>query len=237
MPALGIAQETGKLLQWLKSEGQTVKKGEVLMVVETDKTTVEIEADANGILSNVTAVVGEDVPVGQVIALILAPGEAAPQKTKPAAVEKPSEVVSKPDVSTSVAASPLARRIAEENNVDLSKVKPSGEKIEKADVLAYLESIKHTSNARLTPASPKARVAADERGVDVAKVKGSGPEGAVLYANVMAAAATKAVAPVARPAPQPAEEQEIIKTGTIWRIMAERTTQSWTSVPHFYLTR
>jgi len=75
MPALGIAQETGKLLQWMKAEGEAVKKGDVLMVVETDKTTVEIEADASGILSNVTIGVGQEAPVGQVIALILAPGE------------------------------------------------------------------------------------------------------------------------------------------------------------------
>ena len=153
MPALGIAQETGKLLQWMKSEGEAVKKGEILMVVETDKTTVEIEADASGILSNVTLGVGQEVPVGQVIALILAPGEAARphQAALPAGrgeIEATERGKSEPS-ATGVAASPLARRIAEENNVNLSLVKPAGEKIEKADVLAYLESLKQRSNARL----------------------------------------------------------------------------------------
>src|SRR4051794_17511708 len=75
MPALGVAQQTGTLLKWLKAEGQSVTKGEPLMEIETDKATVEIEASASGILARVTANPGAEVPVGQTIALILAPGE------------------------------------------------------------------------------------------------------------------------------------------------------------------
>src|SRR5215210_6175324 len=75
MPALGMAQETGTLIQWLKSVGDSVTKGEPLMEIETDKATVEIEAPASGILSNITAQAGDVIPVGQRIALILAPGE------------------------------------------------------------------------------------------------------------------------------------------------------------------
>lgn len=249
MPALGVAQETGKLLQWMKSEGEAVKKGEILMVVETDKTTVEIEADASGILSNVTLGVGQEVPVGQVIALILAPGEAARPRqaalpTGRGEIEATERGKSEPS-ATGVAASPLARRIAEENNVDLSLVKPAGEKIEKADVLAYLESLKQRSNARLAPASPKARVAAGEHDIDVATIKGSGIEGAVIYGDILSAVAARAPRQAAPPAGRgeaasptgSADDTETVKVGTIWRIMAERTTQSWTSVPHFYLTR
>ena len=77
MPALGVAQEKGTLLNWLKAEGQPVTKGEPLMEVETDKATVEIEAPASGILTNVTASAGDEVPVGNRIAVILAPGEVA----------------------------------------------------------------------------------------------------------------------------------------------------------------
>jgi pyruvate/2-oxoglutarate dehydrogenase complex dihydrolipoamide acyltransferase (E2) component len=61
MPALGVAQQTGILLKWLKTEGQSVSKGEPLMEVETDKATVEIEAAASGILTNVTASAGDEV--------------------------------------------------------------------------------------------------------------------------------------------------------------------------------
>ncbi|MBM4299278.1 MAG: hypothetical protein FJ143_16190, partial [Deltaproteobacteria bacterium] len=77
MPALGVAQQTGTLLKWLKAEGQKVTKGEPLMEIETDKATVEIEAAGSGVLSNLTAKPGDQVPVGQTIALILAPGETA----------------------------------------------------------------------------------------------------------------------------------------------------------------
>src|SRR5262249_427081 len=77
MPALGVAQEKGTLISWLKAEGQLVTKGEPLMEVETDKATVEIEAPASGILANITASAGDDIPVGKRIAVILAPGEMA----------------------------------------------------------------------------------------------------------------------------------------------------------------
>ncbi|MCL4507088.1 MAG: 2-oxo acid dehydrogenase subunit E2 [Chloroflexi bacterium] len=236
MPALGIAQETGKLLQWLKTEGQMVTKGEVLMVVETDKTTVEIEAGASGILSQVSAQVGQDVPVGQVIALIAEPGESLPIKTQPhvqtAPAESPILSSESPRGKGSVEASPLARRIAEENHIDLSKVKPGGGRIEKADVVAYIEKLIKMPGARLSAASPKARQAAQERGVKLVDIPGSGPEGAVLFADVMASAKTMPAAAIETTAPG-----EIIKPGTVWRIMAERTTQSWTTVPHFYLSR
>src|SRR3954451_15473004 len=78
MPALGMAQETGKLVRWIKSEGDTVTKGEALMEIETDKVTVEIESPANGTLAGVSAVEGEDIPVGRAIAFVVAAGEDVP---------------------------------------------------------------------------------------------------------------------------------------------------------------
>src|SRR6185503_3081011 len=75
MPALGMGQETGTLVTWLKHEGDQVTAGEPLMEVETDKAVVEVEAVASGILAEVTIEEGEIVPVGEVIAMILAPGE------------------------------------------------------------------------------------------------------------------------------------------------------------------
>src|SRR5512141_2914412 len=83
MPALEMAQETGKLLQWLKHAGDAVTKGEPIMEIETDKVTVEIEAPASGTLGGVTAREGESVPVGQTIAWVLEPGEAVPSASAP----------------------------------------------------------------------------------------------------------------------------------------------------------
>jgi pyruvate dehydrogenase E2 component (dihydrolipoamide acetyltransferase) len=83
MPALGMAQDTGKLLRWLKAEGDQVQKGEALMEVETDKVTVEVESPAEGTLAVLGAAEGEDVPVGNRVALILAPNESVPEPAAP----------------------------------------------------------------------------------------------------------------------------------------------------------
>jgi pyruvate dehydrogenase E2 component (dihydrolipoamide acetyltransferase) len=141
MPALGVAQEKGTLLNWFKTEGQSVTKGERLMEIETDKATVEIEAPASGILANVTAFPGDEVPVGNRIAVILAPGEVANEdqarisvsnsQVRPVAQPNPPtspfiQGGSKGDFTTRILASPAARRIAKENGIDLAAVKGSG---------------------------------------------------------------------------------------------------------------
>jgi pyruvate dehydrogenase E2 component (dihydrolipoamide acetyltransferase) len=140
MPALGIAQEKGTLVSWFKAEGEPVKKGEPLMEVETDKATVEIEAPATGILASVSASPGDEVPVGQRIALILAPGDSAvpggaPAPTEPLAVAEMLPSAAKawaesgeisPASTGRILASPKARRIAREKGIDLGALKGSG---------------------------------------------------------------------------------------------------------------
>ena len=82
MPALNPGQETGILLEWLKQEGETIEKGEPLMEIETDKANVEVEAEATGILSNISVQPGDEIHVGKVIAMILSEGESAPESIK-----------------------------------------------------------------------------------------------------------------------------------------------------------
>jgi pyruvate dehydrogenase E2 component (dihydrolipoamide acetyltransferase) len=216
MPALELAQETGKVLRWLKSAGDRVGKGEPIVEIETDKVTVEVEAPAAGVLGEVSAQPGDVVPVGQTIALIFAAGETG--TPAPAAGPGP------------VRASPLARKVAEQHGVELAAVKTASGRVEKADVLAYVESrnapADNGATARIAAASPKARRLAAERGVDMRGVRGSGPGGAVLAADVPAEAV-----PAGR---QPAAAAGV---STVWRIMAERMTASWTTAPHFYLVR
>ena len=89
MPALELAQESGKVLHWLKSPGDAVTQGEPLVEIETDKVTTEIEAPASGVLGDLTARVGDVVPVGQTIALIFAPGEARSVGQAPAVAPPP----------------------------------------------------------------------------------------------------------------------------------------------------
>ena len=241
MPALGMAQETGVLLQWLKAEGDEVTQGEPLMEIETDKATVEVEAQSSGILANITAAPGDEVPVGQVIALILAPGEAAPE-ARPGSVETTVSVPVAPDGSRPEKrlASPVAARIADEHDIDLSQVDARGSRIQKEDVLAHINARaagQSGSGYRLSPASPKARQLAAEHQLDVVTIDGSGPAGAVLVADVSATVeAQKAAEAAALPA---AVEfaGEALPVSRMWQVMAQRLTQSWTTVPHFYLVR
>src|SRR6202163_2514209 len=79
LPALEMAQETGKLISWLKKEGDSITKGEPLLEIETDKAVMEIESPADGVLAGVKAQAGAEVPVGQTIAWIVRPGEAPPK--------------------------------------------------------------------------------------------------------------------------------------------------------------
>ena len=238
LPALGMSQDTGKIVQWLKAEGEQVAKGEPLVEIETDKATVEIEAPADGTLTRVSAVAGDDVPVGHVIAIILAAGEVSPEVGVQPSIETNQQS------ALNRAPSPLASRIAAEHNLDLNQVRSAGKRIQKADVLTYLQdqekAVATSTSPRLTMASPKARRLAAEQGRDLVAIKGSGPGGAVLAADVWAAF-TQAPPPVEVAGAVPSEAttngSDTLALSNTWRIMAERTTQSWTSIPHFYLVR
>jgi pyruvate dehydrogenase E2 component (dihydrolipoamide acetyltransferase) len=194
MPALEMAQETGKLLAWRKKEGDRVTKGEPLLEIETDKAVVEVEAPADGILAGIKAVEGSDIPVGRTIAWIVAPGEAIPAESESAGPAARAGSHAKPETSHTVTA-------------EHKTPPPSGERI-----------------------SPKARRLAKELGVDIATVRGSGPGGEILASDVQAASVA---------ASSQAEKQsgKLEVPSSLGRIMAERTTQSWMSVPHFFVTR
>jgi pyruvate dehydrogenase E2 component (dihydrolipoamide acetyltransferase) len=206
MPALGVAQETGTLLNWLKAEGQSVTQGEPLMEIETDKATVEIEAPASGILSHVTARPGDEIPVGQKIALILAPSEAPPTKEQaPPALDPislpPGEARGEDRHQTStpeLAGKPVTQR-------------------------------QHVSERAL--ASPAAKRIAKERNIDLGFLKGSGPDGAVLAEDVLRSARDSSGP--ARPTPK---IKETVQLTPMRRIVGERMTESKRTAPHFYLT-
>jgi pyruvate dehydrogenase E2 component (dihydrolipoamide acetyltransferase) len=206
MPALEMAQETGKLLAWRKKEGDRVSKGEPLLEIETDKAVVEVEAPADGILVGIKAVEGSDIPVGQIIAWIVAPGERPPAETETAA---PAARTGSHARTESASAAPIA-------------VPPP-----------------QSAQAKI---SPKARRLAKELDVDITKLQGSGPDGEILASDVQAAHVRIADAGVpeglGRSAVKPTPASGHIQSpSTLGRIMAERTTQSWTTVPHFFVSR
>ena len=197
MPALEMAQETGKLLAWRKKEGERVSKGEPLVEIETDKAVVEVEAPADGVLAGIKAMEGADVPVGRTIAWIVAPGEVAP--VEPESVASAARAGSRARAESAE----LAAR-----DTGQPRALPAGAKI-----------------------SPKARRLARELGVDLATVRGSGSEGEVLASDVQAAAAPD------DPAAVQIQSAKIEAPSSLGRIMAERTAQSWTTVPHFFVSR
>jgi pyruvate dehydrogenase E2 component (dihydrolipoamide acetyltransferase) len=260
MPALELAQETGKVVHWLKRPGENVRKGEPIVEIETDKVTVEIEAPASGVLRDVTAQEGDVVPVGRTIAVVVGADEvgaaAAAATVMPAASAAATGAIPAPPAvpvaapaaaaqgagssASSVRASPLARRIAEQHGVDLARIRTPSGRIEKADVLAYVESQKapgagNGRDGRLAAASPKARRLAAERGLDIGALRGTGPGGAVLAMDVPAARVAPSAPAIAGREAAPREGAPGV--GTVWRIMAERMTSSWTTAPHFYLVR
>jgi pyruvate dehydrogenase E2 component (dihydrolipoamide acetyltransferase) len=184
------------------------------------------------VLGSVLARQGEDVPVGQIIGWILAPGEALPHETQPATNAKaqfpPEDEISAPIPS------PVAQRLAQEHGLDPRQIRPGGTgRITRAEVQEIIDQQRAAKNEEgLQPASPKARRLAVEMGRDLASLKGSGPGGAVLAADVLAGAQA-GQDEVAPPSAEPAG----LEMSTVWRLMAERVTQTWTAVPHFYLIR
>jgi pyruvate dehydrogenase E2 component (dihydrolipoamide acetyltransferase) len=188
MPALEMAQETGKLISWLKKEGDAVVKGQPLLEIETDKAVMEIESPGDGVLAGIKVDAGEEVPVGRTIAWILRPGEAVP---------------------------------ADEVHIE------SGRKTTPATsaTMPRLVSTPAAPGSRDIKISPKARRLAAEHGVDLARINGSGPAREILASDILAAAAKK----------PPALTRDAL-TATA-HLMAERTTQSWTTVPHIFLSR
>jgi pyruvate dehydrogenase E2 component (dihydrolipoamide acetyltransferase) len=196
MPALEMAQETGKLIAWRKKEGDRVTKGEPLLEVETDKAVLEVEAPADGVLAGITAAAGADIPVGKTIAWIVAPGEKPPAENE------------------SAASAPAARGKTESHAAQVSASAPQPSAVQSARI------------------SPKARRLSKELGVDLAAVRGSGPGGEILASDVQAA-----IAPAAPNAPALKKPGNMETPSTLGRLMAERTTQSWTTVPHFFVSR
>lgn len=231
MPALGMAQETGTLLRWFKSEGDAVTKGEPLMEVETDKAAVEIEAPASGMLSSIIAREGDVIPVGQRIAVILAPGESdvvAPSQTKPTIVSSPhADSQSKP-----LTATPVAARLAAEHNIDLAKVKTNGGQIRKEDVVAYLDAQNKPITQTRILASPKAKRLAKENGIDIATVHGTGPNGAVITYDIQSLLTNSPILQSSEPI-----TNYQLPMSRVWRVMVDRLSQAWTTIPHFYLIR
>jgi len=177
MPKLGLTMMEGTIVEWRKKEGEEVTKGEILYVIETEKVTFEVEALESGTLGKIVAKEGDVVPVGGVVAYILQAGEKISDIPELVAVEKVEKEEAKPPVEAAVEApvaekhevpsevkiSPVARKIAQEHNIDLSTVKGTGPggRIVREDVLRAVEESKvaavQPTPEQLAPAEEETR--------------------------------------------------------------------------------
>jgi pyruvate dehydrogenase E2 component (dihydrolipoyllysine-residue acetyltransferase) len=222
MPKMGDAMEEGTLVKWLKSEGDEVSEGDAIAEIETDKVTLELEAEDSGTLAQLIADEGQDIPVGEAIAFIQGEGEEVPERSGEAEAqaeegaeeegaeaatateapeeEKESEAVEVPRADGRFRASPIVRRLAQENDLDLSRIEgtgPAGRIVER-DVRAAIEG-------------------GDGRAADVAA-----PE------------AAPAPQPAAAPEPTGEPGTEIVQPTRMLQIIGERMTQSKQQIPHYY---
>jgi pyruvate dehydrogenase E2 component (dihydrolipoamide acetyltransferase) len=231
MPALSPTMEEGTLAKWLVKEGDTVRSGDLLAEIETDKATMEFEAVDEGTIAQLVVAEGtEGVKVGAVIALIQGEDE-APQPKSAAKREAKPEPAPKAEPAPTAEPSPAPAR-AEPAPKAASAPAASGERVK---------------------ASPLAKRLAAAQGIDLAQVSGSGPGGRIVKADldsagkadVQPAPAAPQAASEAKPAAAPAPAasgvsdetpHEIVKLSNMRKVIARRLSESMQQSPHIYLT-
>jgi len=264
MPKLGLTMETGKIVEWKKNEGEKVQEKEVLLVVETEKITYDVESPATGIL-HIIAPVESEIPVSEVIGIIasdqteydkivaegapaaVAAASAAPEAASPSpAPAQPSGGTSPPPIRAPgerIKASPQAKRLAKERSLDLSLIPGSGPegRITEKDVLAFEAT---AASAEKIKISPVAKKLAEERGLDISKIQGSGPGGRISKEDVelhLAAAkeaqahAAGQTSAAATPSPAPSEGDRLVKFTGMRRIIAQKMLQSKVQAAQAYM--
>src|SRR5215211_1239684 len=243
MPKMGDAMEEGTLLKWLKSEGEEVSEGDPIAEIETDKVTMELEAEDEGTLAQLIADEGQDVPVGEAIAFIQGEGEEVPERSEGGGeAEEEAEEGGEEDGGGAQATATETEAPEEEETEEAT----GGQEADgRAD-----------GHFR---ASPIVRRLADENDLDLSKIDGSGPAGRIVERDVRAAmesgtaqrtedgvAAPKQAQPQQaemqgfQPArlPEPTEEPgtQLVEPTRMMQVIGERMTEAKQHVPHFYAT-
>lgn len=234
MPSLGADMTEGTVTRWLVAPGDSVRRGDIVVEIETDKADMEVEVFESGQVSQIVVPQGETVPVGAVLAII-APAAAAvaPAPPVPAA---PAPAQAAP-AAHAVRATPTAQVRASQLGIDLSRLEGTG--VAGAVTRADVEHAAHQraptaaerpAESRRLLVSPRARRVAAERGIDLATVLGTGPDGSITAADVERAAAAGAAAPVEPPTPAP-ETPRPRQRGQLANLMEKSNRE----IPHYYL--
>jgi len=220
LPRLGQGMESGTIVRWLKSEGESVSKGEPLFELDTDKVTQEVEADADGVLLKIVVPEGE-ADVGTTVAVLGSEGEdvsellAAAQTGNGGGAATPAAPAPQPEARTEEAPSDTVSQGAVPAPEAAPPARAPGERVK---------------------ASPLARRIARERGIDLAALTGTGPDGRVIAEDVEKAEAAPAAVPAPAAAPAaPPGEVEVVELTSIRKTIARRLTEAW-QAPVFQLT-
>ena len=257
MPSMGADMEAGTLSKWLVRPGDAVKRGDVVAIIETEKSDIEVEIFASGVVDQILIEKGQRVPVGTLLATLATNGEAAPAALVVPAAEPPTPVMPAapvaapspplpeapapppapaappPQPAGALRASPVARRRARELGIDLAAVTGSGPG--GAVTLADVE--------KLPPPPPRrhahalARKMAEELGIDLSQVAGTGVGGVITKADVEAAA--RGLVPEPAPAPPPpaaAETGPRDRAAAMRRAIGAAMARSKREIPHYYLS-
>ena len=239
----------GKIGKWLVKEGDSVTQGQPLLEIETDKVVHEQESPTDGVIAQLLAEEGANVPVNAILAIIGAPGEEVARVEVGTTVEQPTPTQSEqpkatPSTTTerrgdpvpTLKASPAARQLAEKLAIDLTEVKASGPggRILESDVQRYIDLRGEAPAAETSrlKASPLARRLAKEHGLDLSSIMGSGPDGRIVRDDVLQAASAAAAEIPVTPTPSvvetaaPQQATEVISMSGIREIIAERMTLS-----------
>jgi pyruvate dehydrogenase E2 component (dihydrolipoamide acetyltransferase) len=177
MPKFDMDQTSATVVEWLKVEGDFVLFDEAVLVVETEKVATEVTAPASGILTGIRAKQGDQVPVTEVIAYILAEDETASDipEDEPATTMDPA-----PDVATpTLSATPVAIRMAKEFGIDLGEVTVAGGRIRSSDVKRFVSELVPSGASPRAAATPAARRLAREMDLDLSQITGTGPRGRI----------------------------------------------------------
>jgi pyruvate dehydrogenase E2 component (dihydrolipoamide acetyltransferase) len=257
MPKMGDAMEAGTLASWLKHEGDQVEVGDALAEIETDKATMELEADDAGVLTRLIAGEGDEVAVGEAIAVISADGEApdaAPDEAREVAEETADSVGGRETAETEA---------AETETEETEAADATAESGEQAAPAREAEARRAATSGPERPAdgrvraSPLVRRLAREHGIELAGISGSGPDGRIVERDVRAVlestekgapeqsaqapadAATagdgSTPAPVTAPAPSGTAGTELYPLSRTQRVVGERMQRAW-QAPHHYAT-
>jgi pyruvate dehydrogenase E2 component (dihydrolipoamide acetyltransferase) len=216
MSKLSPTMEEGRVLQWVKKEGDTVESGDVVVEVETDKANMEVEAVGSGILKKILVAKHATVPTGTILGVIAQEDEDI------------SEILADATAGTEAAAAPASDRAA-------ARVEPAQPESVSSAPAEPLPAPAPPQDGGTIKASPLARRMASDRGIALHQIRGTGPGGRIVKRDVEAAAAGTVAAP-APPEIAIDVPHERVELSQIRKAIARNLTHSLGPIPHFYLT-